>query len=114
MTMRNTTFLSTVLLLGCMMWSSATLAKDPTKPGPMQRAIAHLDAARNATKPLISLRAARRSVVDAKANKGGERKKAIHAIDQAIEAAESGDTRTMTANISDAIYDIKQGINNAK
>ena len=90
------------------------LAKDPTKIGPMAKAIAHLEAARNAKEPLVSLRSARRAVVNAKTNKGGERKEAITAIDKAIEAAEAGDRKTMIAKIAGATYDIKQGMNNAK
>jgi len=90
------------------------MAKDPTKIGPMQRAIAHLEAAKNAKEPIVSLRSARRAVVNAKTNKGGERKEAIINIDKAIEAAETGDRKTMTAKIASAIYDVKQGMNNAK
>lgn len=90
------------------------LARDPTKAGPLKRAITFLETARTAKEPLIPLRAARRSVIDAKANKGGERKEAIMAIDQAIVAAQSGDQKKMHAKIANAIFDIKQGINNAK
>jgi hypothetical protein len=102
------------LIIVSFLLSLSSFAKDPTKPGPMERAIAHLEAAKNAKEPLVSLRSARRAVVNAKANKGGERKEAIQAIDKAIEAAESGDKKTMTAKVSHAIYDIKQGMNNAK
>ena len=90
------------------------MARDPTKLGPMERAINRLEDARSATNPVVSLRSARKAVVNAKTNKGGERKDAIITIDKAIEAAEAGDKQTMIAKISSAIYDIRQGMNNAK
>jgi hypothetical protein len=101
-------------LLACLLFTQSALAKDPTKPGLMRQAIAHLEGARHTSEPLVSLRAARRAVVNAHPNKGGERKEAIHAIDQAIQAAEAGDKQTMNAKIAHAIYDLKQGMNNAK
>ena len=80
----------------------------------MQKAITHLETARTAKDPLLSLRSARKAVVNAKTNKGGERKDAVLAIDAAIKALEVGDRKTMTAKIASAIFDIKQGMNNAK
>jgi hypothetical protein len=103
------------ILLACLLLvPTASIAKDPTKPGPLQKAIVYLETARTAKEPLLSLRAARRSVVNAKTNKGGERKEAVIAIDQAIEATEAGDSKKMNAKIANAIFDIKQGMNNAK
>ena len=102
------------LFLSSILFATSVVAKDPTKPGPLARAVSHLEAAKNAKEPLVSLRSARRAVVNAKSNKGGERKDAILAIDMAIEAAEAGDKKTMTAKIANAIFDIKQGINHAK
>jgi hypothetical protein len=93
------------------MVASVATAKDPTKPGPFQKAIAYLEAARTAKEPLISLRSGRRAVVNAKGGK--QRKEAVIAIDQAIEAAEAGDKTTMNAKIANAIFDIKQRMNNA-
>jgi len=90
------------------------MAKDPTKLEAMERALNRLEDARSATNPVVSLRSARKAVVNAKTNKGGERKEAIVTIDKAIEAAEAGDRQTMMAKISSAIYDIRQGMNNAK
>jgi|GEM_PF-3555943 len=112
--MKLTSIRALCLFMLSIFFATYGMAKDPTKIGPMEKAIAHLEAARNAKEPLVSLRSARRAVVNAKTNKGGERKEAIITIDKAIEAAEAGDRKTMTAKITSAIYDIKQGMNNAK
>jgi hypothetical protein len=93
---------------------TATCAKDPTKGDHMRNAIGHLEAAKTAKEPVISLQAARRELVKAKANKAGERKDAIEYVDEAIAYATTGDKGKMQEKITKAIGNVKSGIARAK
>jgi soluble cytochrome b562 len=80
----------------------------------MRAAIGHLEAAKTAAKPLTSLQAARKSLVNAKSNKEGQRKDAIGYVDEAIAYATTGDKKTMLLKIDKAIANAKSGIARSK
>ena len=89
-------------------------AKDPDSQPRMRVAIGHLEAAKTATKPLTSLLAARKAIVNAKPNKEGQRKDAIGYVDEAIAYARTGDKQTMLLKIDKAIANVKSGIARSK
>jgi hypothetical protein len=76
----------------------------------MRNAIALLEAAKTAEKPLANLNSARRALVTAKKNKEGERVDAIGYIKEAIAYATTGDKKTMLERIDKAISSVKSGI----
>lgn len=83
---------------------------NPNDQPHMRNAIGHLEAAKTAEKPLVSLRAAHKALVNAKANKEGERKDAIALVNEAIAFATTGDTKTMLVKIDKAIANVKSGV----
>ena len=112
--MRASTYFSIILTFLCLVLTPSLQSKTPKLPGPMRRAIAHLEAAKTAKDPLVFLKAARKELVDAKSNKEGERKDAIELVDQAMAFATTGDKKTMTEKITKAISNAKSGIARAK
>lgn len=102
------------LLLLLLLPLIALSAKDPTKRDHMRNAIGHLEAAKTAKEPLVSLQAARRELVKAKPGKEGQRKDAIEYVDEAIAYAMTGDKKTMQEKITKAISNVKSGIARAK
>lgn len=76
----------------------------------MRAAIDHLEAAKTAKEPLTSLRAAKKQLINAKANKEGQRKDAIGYVDEAIAFATTGDKVKMLEKINKAIANAKSGI----
>lgn len=84
--------------------------KDPQSQPHMRRAIGHLEAAKTAKDPVVSLTAARQELVKAKANKEGERKDALGYVKEAIAYATTGDKKTMLEKIDKAIGNVKSGI----
>ena len=89
-------------------------AKDPDAQPRMRVAIGHLEAAKTASKPLTSLLAARKALVNAKPNKEGQRKDAIGYVDEAIAYARTGDKQTMLLKIDKDIANVKSGIVRSK
>lgn len=103
-----------VLLLSLFQVFTSLLAKDPDAQPRMRVAIGHLEAARTAAKPLTSLHAARKALVNARAYKEGQRKDAIGYVDEAIAHATTGDKKIMLLKIDKAIANAKSGIARSK
>ena len=81
----------------------------------MRAALGHLEAAKTAKDPVVSLRAARKQLLNAASNKAGQRKDAIGYVDEAIAlAVAGGDKGKLQEKISKAISNVKSGIARAK
>jgi hypothetical protein len=104
------------LFLVCSLFQAFTLlhAIDSKGQPHMRNAIGHLEAAKTAKDPLISLKAARKSLVNAKKNKEGERVDALGYVDEAIAYATTGNKKTMVEKIDKAIGNVKSGIARAR
>lgn len=103
-----------VLLIAALAFGWSLSAKDPTKHDHMRNTIGHLEAAKTAKEPLVSLQTARRELVKAKPGKKGQRRDAIDYVDEAIAFARAGDAKTMQEKITKAISNVKSGIARAK
>jgi hypothetical protein len=80
----------------------------------MKIALRHLETAQTAEKPMASLKAARKQLLEAKPNKEGERLDAIADVNEAIAYATTGDKKKMQVKITKAIGNVKSGIARAK
>lgn len=100
------------LFLVCSLLQAFTFlhAIDPDGQPHMRKAIGHLEAAKTAKDPLVSLNAARKELNNAKPNKEGERVDALGYVKEAIAFATTGDKKTMLEKIDKAIGNIKSGI----
>jgi Sec-independent protein translocase protein TatA len=76
----------------------------------MRHALALLEAAKTAEKPVANLNAARKALATAKKNKEGERVDALGYIKEAIAYATTGDKKAANERIDKAISSVKSGI----
>lgn len=100
-------------LLLCFVLMIVPLQAAPEQPH-MQAAIELLQAAKKSDQPLPMLKAARKHIQKAKANKGGERPDAAESINAAIGFATTGDRTKMEAKINDAIAHIHSGMSKGR
>ena len=75
----------------------------------MNEAIEQLEHAKKSEHPIEHLEKAKHELEDAKHNKHGERKEAIHAVNEAIEAAKKGEHHRMEEHIEHAIKEVREG-----
>jgi hypothetical protein len=108
--MKHSFFLTFLLVSALFQPFSVVRAADPNGQPHMRNAIGHLEAAKTAKEPLVSLKAARKELVLARHNKKGERIDALGHVDQAIAFATTGDRKAMLERITKAIGTVKSGI----
>lgn len=108
--MKHSFFLTWLLVTALLQAFNAVHAIDPKGQPHLRNAIGHLEAAKTAKEPLVSLKAARKELVNAKHNKKGERIDAIRHVDEAVAYATTGDRKTMLEKITKAIGNAKSGI----
>jgi hypothetical protein len=110
--MRYTVTTLLVLFAGFQLIPSAMADKGGKGKGQphMRAAVALLEAAKTAEKPLANLNAARKALVNAKKNKEGERVDALAYIKEAIAYATTGDKKAMAERVDKAISSVKSGI----
>ncbi len=99
-----------LVILTCLQAFSSVYGINPDDQPRMRKALAHLEAAKTAEKPLVSLQAARKALANAKANKEGERIDALGEVKEAIAFATTGDKPKMIEKIDKAVGKIKSGI----
>jgi hypothetical protein len=75
----------------------------------MNEAIEQLELARKSEHPLEHLKKAKHHLEEAKHDKHGERVKALHQVDEAIEAARKGEHKRMEEHITRAIRETREG-----
>ncbi len=108
--MKRSLFVTLLLVSALLQAVSVVQAVDPKGQPHMRNAIGHLEAAKTAKEPLVSLKAARKELVNARHNKKGERIDALGYVDQAIAFATTGDRKAMLEKITKAIGSVKSGI----
>ncbi|MES2596644.1 MAG: hypothetical protein V4662_14975 [Verrucomicrobiota bacterium] len=108
--MKHTLGFALLVIITCFQSFSSLYGINPDDQPRMRNALAHLEAAKAAEKPLPSLHAARKALVNAKANKEGERLEALGEVKEAIAFATTGDKAKMIEKVDKAIGKIKSGI----